>query len=58
MVRIGILGVAKIAPAALIKPARRTEGAHVVAVAARDQERRDILRTSTTSLGWPPPMRR
>jgi len=39
MVRIGILGAAKIAPAALIKPARRTEGAHVVAVAARDQEK-------------------
>ncbi len=39
MLRIGILGAARIAPSALIKPARRTGGATVVAVAARDRER-------------------
>ena len=37
--RIGILGAARIAPAALIKPARHTEGVEVVSVAARDPER-------------------
>ena len=35
--RLGILGAARIAPAACIKPARRTDGIEVVAVAARDQ---------------------
>ena len=35
MLRIGILGAAKIAPVALVKPARRTGRATVVAVAAR-----------------------
>ena len=39
MLRIGILGAARIAPSALIKPARRTGVAAVVAVAARDRER-------------------
>lgn len=34
--RIGILGAARIAPAALVKPAREVEGAEIVAVAARD----------------------
>jgi predicted dehydrogenase len=38
-VRIGILGAAKIAPAAVIGPARRSAEAEVVAVAARDRER-------------------
>ncbi|MGO8823873.1 MAG: Gfo/Idh/MocA family protein [Acidimicrobiales bacterium] len=37
--RIGILGAAKIAPVALVKPARRTGRATVVAVAARDRTR-------------------
>ena len=37
--RIGILGAARIAPAALVKPARRTPGVVVAAVAARDPER-------------------
>jgi len=37
MLKIGILGAARIAPAALIKPARRTGAAEVVAVAARDR---------------------
>jgi len=37
--RIGTLGAAKIAPAALIKPAREVPEAAVVAVAARDQAR-------------------
>ena len=39
MLRIGILGAARIAPVALIKPARRTGRATVAAVAARDPER-------------------
>src|SRR5580658_5867474 len=39
MLRIGVLGAAKIAPGALIKPARRTGRAEVVAVAARDVDR-------------------
>ncbi len=37
--RIGTLGAARIAPAALIKPARVVEGVEVVAVAARDRDR-------------------
>jgi predicted dehydrogenase len=39
MLKIGVLGAAKIAPGALIKPARRTGRAEVVAVAARDVDR-------------------
>jgi predicted dehydrogenase len=39
MLRIGVLGAARITPAALIKPARRTGKAQVVVVAARDTER-------------------
>jgi predicted dehydrogenase len=39
MLKIGILGAANIAPAAVIKPARRTGSAEVVAVAARDAAR-------------------
>jgi predicted dehydrogenase len=38
-VRIGILGAARIAPMALIRPSRQVEGVRVVAVAARDGER-------------------
>jgi predicted dehydrogenase len=37
--RIGILGAARIAPAALVRPARRTDGAKVATVAARDPAR-------------------
>jgi predicted dehydrogenase len=37
--RIGVLGAARIAPAALIRPARHVHGVKVVAVAARDPER-------------------
>jgi predicted dehydrogenase len=37
--RIGVLGAARIAPAAIVRPARRVEGVEVVAVAARDQAR-------------------
>jgi predicted dehydrogenase len=37
--RIGILGAARIAPMALIRPARRTGGVQVMAVAARDPAR-------------------
>lgn len=37
--RIGVLGAARITPPALIAPARSTEAAAVVAVAARDRDR-------------------
>lgn len=37
--RIGILGAARIAPQAVVKPARRVSGVEVAAVAARDPER-------------------
>ncbi len=37
--RIGILGAARIAPAALVHPARELDGVEVAAVAARDAER-------------------
>lgn len=39
MIRIGVLGAARIAPTALVKPARQVDGVQVVAVAARDPER-------------------
>ncbi len=38
-VRIGCLGAARIAPAALVRPARHVDGAEVRAVAARDRSR-------------------
>jgi predicted dehydrogenase len=38
-VRIGVLGAARIAPAALIRPAGHVTDAEVVAVAARDRQR-------------------
>jgi predicted dehydrogenase len=42
-VRIGILGAARIAPAAVIAPARNSTEAEVVAVAARDRSRADAF---------------
>src|SRR3989442_1693010 len=39
VLRFGILGAARIAPMALVKPARGVAGVSVVAVAARDPER-------------------
>jgi predicted dehydrogenase len=39
VLRFGVLGAARITPTALIKPARRTKRATVVAVAARDRAR-------------------
>ena len=41
--RIGILGAARIAPAAIVRPARRVEGVEVVAVAARDRGRAEAF---------------
>jgi predicted dehydrogenase len=38
-VRIGVLGAARIAPAALINPARALDGVRVAAIAARDRNR-------------------
>ncbi len=43
VVRIGVLGAAKIAPSAVIKPARNVAGAEVVAIAARDRARADAF---------------
>jgi len=42
-VRIGILGAARIAPAALVKPARAVDGVEVAAVAARDRRRAEAF---------------
>src|SRR5580658_7651926 len=38
-IRIGVLGAARIAPAAIVRPARTVAGAEVVAVAARDHDK-------------------
>jgi len=43
--RIGCLGAAKIAPAALIRPARKVAGVEVRAVAARDRNRAQAFAT-------------
>ena len=43
IVRIGILGAARIAPSAVIKPARNTAEATIGAVAARDRSRADAF---------------
>lgn len=43
VVRIGCLGAARIAPAALIRPARRSSGVTVSAIAARDRARADAF---------------
>ena len=43
MLRIGILGAARIAPVAVIKPARRTGRVQVTAVAARDPARAEAF---------------
>jgi predicted dehydrogenase len=42
-VRIGVLGAARIAPAAIVKPARNSSEAEVVTVAARDRVRADAF---------------
>ena len=42
-VRIGCLGAARIAPLALVRPAREVAGAEVVALAARSRERADAF---------------
>jgi predicted dehydrogenase len=42
-VRIGVLGAARIAPAAMLKPARVSADAEVVAVAARDRARAEVF---------------
>jgi predicted dehydrogenase len=44
-VRIGVLGAARIAPAAIVKPARASNEAEVVAIAARDRARADAFAT-------------
>jgi predicted dehydrogenase len=41
--RIGVLGAAKIAPTALIKPARKVDDVDVVAVAARDRAKAEAF---------------
>jgi predicted dehydrogenase len=44
-IRIGLLGAARIAPNALVKPARVVEGVEVAAVAARDPGRAEAFAT-------------
>src|SRR5215813_8035826 len=41
--RLGVLGAARIAPMALVGPARRVPGVEVLAVAARDRTRADAF---------------
>jgi predicted dehydrogenase len=41
--RIGVLGAARIAPAALLRPAAAIDGVDVVAVAARDRQRAEAM---------------
>src|SRR3954449_3905052 len=43
VLRIGILGAAKIAPGALVKPARNVARVHVVTVAARNRSRAEAF---------------
>ena len=43
--RIGIIGAARIAPLAIIKPAQRVAGARVTAIAARDRSRAEAFAT-------------
>jgi predicted dehydrogenase len=43
LVRIGVLGSARIAPAALMKPSRAVDGVEVGAVAARDRRRAEAF---------------
>ena len=43
--RIGLLGAARIAPAALMRPARVVDGVEVAAVAARDRGRAEAFAT-------------
>ena len=45
--RIGVLGAARIAPAALMKPAQVVDGVEVGAVAARDRRGRRPSRRGT-----------
>jgi predicted dehydrogenase len=42
-VRIGVLGAARIAPAAIVKPARASNEAELVGIAARDRSRADAF---------------
>src|SRR5215212_2503761 len=44
-VRLGVLGAARIAPAAVVKPARNSAEAEVVGIAARDRARADAFAT-------------
>jgi predicted dehydrogenase len=46
--RIGILGAARIAPAAIVKPAQRADGVEVVAIAARDRGRAQAFATKNS----------
>jgi predicted dehydrogenase len=43
--RIGVLGAARIAPQAIVKPARRVDGVEVRAVAARDRAKAETFAT-------------
>ena len=53
MIRIGILGAARIAPRGMVTPANETLGAEVVAIAARDLERaRNFAATHSIPLAF------
>jgi hypothetical protein len=43
VIRIGVLGAARIAPPAIIRPARAIDGVQVTAIAARDRTRADAF---------------
>ncbi|MBS1847667.1 MAG: Gfo/Idh/MocA family oxidoreductase [Actinobacteria bacterium] len=43
VIRIGILGAARIAPAAVVAPARRVDGVAITAIAARDRTRAEAF---------------
>ncbi len=43
MIRFGVLGAARIAPAAIVRPSREVEGAELTAIAARDRARAEAF---------------
>ena len=53
MIRIGILGAARIAPRGIVTPANALLGAEVVAIAARDLERAQDFAAAALDSRWP-----
>ena len=52
MIRIGILGAARIAPRGIVTPANALLGAEVVAIASRDLDARAGLRRAALDSRW------